>query len=382
MTTDEKRLILINVAAQKIVTIAALAMNMQLQGYDALTEFCELTHLQGIVDRLRNGELSLGNLEEITELLSEIGEKTPLSYLPVLEQLVVEVKAESFQEIGQINSNIVDLTIQVNHEPPTLFLTPLGFGEGLHEVGVGAVAFKVKWQANKIPLELIDFVLPDEGNRSVQNLTGTLPAVTLDFSGSEPLRKTISARYNGREPFRGKHLLSQASLNFNTVWPCYWGAGPVDALEGSSAEINLFALSLNRELECKTCVETILKAGEVLYFFYPFSGKSRQFVSENGIINNSYKGTVENFQTKSQLEKNDLGNTTYGVIRTDQPGIGLLNLCVKESEWLLETIVEVPTVPLAPINYDSIWTKISCVKEILTFDSVWSDSVCAKGNSI
>lgn len=378
MTINDRKLFLTNVAAQKVVAIANVAMNLQLQGYDALTQFCELTHLQAILDSLRNSELSLSNLEEITELLSEIGEKMPLSYRPLLEQLVIEVKADPAVEIGEIKDDVSDLTNQVNYVPPTLLLTTVGFNKGIHEIGVGTVIFDVNWNANKIPLEWIDFILPDEGNRGVQGTIGTLPAVTLNFLGSEPLEKTILGRYNDREPFKGQHLLAQASLYFRTVWPCYWGAGPVDALNASASEINLFAISLNRELECKSCIEAVLAEGEVLYFFFPYSGKHKQFTTSGGLINNSFKGTVEEFQTQSQINKNDLGKTTYGVIRSDQAGIGLLKVCVQEAEWPEAVVVEVPVIPTDIIEYDGVWTKLVCVQDGVTYESIWTNSVCAK----
>lgn len=376
---DQKVALLLNIAAQKLVQLAGVARNHQIQGYPANDEFCELTKISALIKVLQNPlGLSLGDLEAIEEILRNIGDKGQPGYKPVVVQPSVEMKPkESCCDNQDIKNDIIDLNRQINYEKPWLKLTPVGLQEGSYEVGYGAVSIDVNWNANKIPLDLIVVDFPDDPSRSSPHLIGTHSGITLDLRAAEELVKLIDGQYNDREAYKGQHLLATDQLCIKTKWPCYWGKGPVDALDIAS-QINAFALGLNREISCPECIMAELEENEVLYFFYPHKGKAKQFVSDNGVINNSFKGTTAQFKTQSLITNGLPGDTVYGVIRSDQPGIGSLKVCVREVEWPVQQVEEPIVVPEDVITYQSSWSGIVCEKDDSTYEGIWSGSVCVK----
>ena len=376
---EQKIALLINIAAQKLVKYSLAAYNLQLQGYPAEDEFCWLTKLQASIAALKSGmDLSLRDLEDLEEIIRNIGDKENIPYRPVVVQPEVEIKPKDCCcDDSDIQDRIDDILEQINYEKPWLELTPIGLDAGKYEVGHGLKMIDVNWKANKVPLDYIRVNFPADPQRVSPNLVGTHSGITIDLRPADELVLKIYGWYNDRQQYKGKHLLAEDELCFKTKWPCYWGVGPMDALDNEGT-VNLFALGLTRELCCPGCVDADLGEGEVLYFFFPYKGKEKQFVTDNGVIHNSFKGTVDGFKTQSLITNSLPGDTVYGVIRTDQPGIGPLRVCIREVEWPVGEPEPVPVEPDETVVYEGIWKTVRCVKVNETYEGTWLDHVCVK----
>ncbi|UJP63987.1 hypothetical protein [Mongoliitalea daihaiensis] len=368
---EQKIELLINVAAQKIVEIARDAREKQLHGFDADHEFCLLTRLQAIIFRLRHGgPVSLGELRNTEELLSNIGERKNFPFRPIVTQPNIEIKPKDPCCDGTLDGRITDLQQQVNYQPPTLRLTPVGLNEGTYEVGHGDFVIDVNWRANKFPLTVITIRYPENETRLSENLVGTEEEVIINLAVAEAVTRRINGFYNDRTAFRGTHLLAQDELNFRTVWPCYWGTAPKDAFDDAEDK-NAFIRSLNRELECFTCMDIVIPEGHVFWYFYRHTGLRKLVTVENGKIEGSFKGIHENFRTQS-MEDNDVpGGIDYGVIRTDHESLGCVRICID-------------TVQCPETNFDIEFPEEEVLREVqdpeqedtITIEGSWSELVC------
>lgn len=380
---EQQTAYLVNVSAQKLVRLALVAYGLQLQGFGAEKEFCELTRLRAVIGTLESGmAVTLSVQQSAALVVSTTGERETVTERPVVEQPSVETKPKDCcAQTVEVSERVATVEKQANYERPRLTLTAAGIEGRVFEVGFGLRTVSVSWNANKSPLDQIRISFPQGPERASANLKGTHDGVVLDLSGAEEVSRQVYGFYNDREAFKGQYLLAEDRLVFQTRWPCYWGKGSVGALDNAS-QINSFALGLTRALDCPECVEAELGAGEVLYFFFPFGGKAKQFATQNGIIQHSFKGTVDGFRTASLMAGNFPGSRVYGVVRSDQPGIGQLRVCLKEAEWP-ETVSEPaePETPAEQVGYFAQWSGPVCQRMDEVFEPLWLGSICVKENS-
>lgn len=360
---EEKISILLNRAIQKFLKIAKCARENQLHGQPDEDEFCLLTRLWSVIWTLQNSPDSLDydGFRTLEKIVNQIGGREELNYRPILQQPVQEAIKDCCDTISDLWDHIGNIRDIVNYVPPTLQLIPTQFPQGVFEVGYGSFVTDVDWIADKRPLENIRINWPFDPQTVSPNLLGTAP-ITVNLLTANPVKRTAYGWYNDREAYRGVHKLAEATLVWETKWPCYYGKGPVGALDDTLGR-NTFIHSLTKDLDCKKCHDVILGEGEYFYYFYKFEGQKKQFKTENGYIAGSYKGTINDFRTESMVTNAILEGTEYAVIRYDSPGILHTNLCVVDM-FGDDPVVEVPNIPEVIIveSFSGAWSGLVCDK--------------------
>jgi hypothetical protein len=253
---------------------------------------------------------------------------------------------------------------QLNYEHPWIqFLVKSGLAPGTYEVGAQGGIVTIGTTVNKPALNFYDIDRNGDLVQYARELQNGLPdqVLNIQLGTAAPVEFLLHGEYFDLERYLNQNLKAEADLSWKTVWPCYYGVGPLTALDNPSQR-NAFIQSLTRLLVYQKCIEVDVTAGNVLYFFFPYEGVKKHFVSENGVMMGSYKGELENFRTKAMDDFNIAGGKTYGVIRSDQPGIRFLRVCVEV--MLIDDVIPIPDPPvdLNVITYDGIWNNAQCVK--------------------
>lgn len=370
---EEKINLLLNKAIQKYLELAKCARNAQAVGKSSAEEFCLLTRLHAVIHALQYAPeiLDYDKFRELEKIVNQIGGRDDIPYRPIVQTPVLApAEKDCCDQIDGIRNELQELRDLVNYIPPTLVLQSIDFAPGKYEVGHGLVQSDIRWTANKKPLTVITIDLPNDADVTTVNLTGIIPDVTIDLRGSIPILKRIYGFYHDKQAFKSQHLIAEAALEFRSVWPCYWGKGPATLLDNPATRNNLIH-GLTKALDCPECIELNLAEGEYLWYLFPYTGKAKQFWSENGAISGSWKGTFEGFQTQSMVTNGVVGGAEYGAIRFDEHGVGFVKLCIKEMLYP-EVIVEEPVIaqplpepdPAAPevIGYEPVWNDLLCVK--------------------
>jgi hypothetical protein len=275
---------------------------------------------------------------------------------------------------------IVDI---LNYERPWIkFMLKSGLPPGRYEIGEGLGMVTVGVTVNKTALETYKISKGDDLVHYERELKASIPDQTfpIDLRTADPQTFLLKGEYRDLKRFQNQHLKAEAELKWQSVWPCYYGVGPLDALD-NPATVNAFIQSLTKAMCCKPCINVDIAEGMVLYYFFPFDGMKKEFRSETGVMRGSYKGIVDGMRTKSMDDYGIAGGRQYGVIRTDQPGIRFLDVCVIDYE-LEDVIKPEPPVILPVITYPSIWSEYVCSKieeaPVVTYSSFWSGLMCKK----
>lgn len=267
----------------------------------------------------------------------------------------------------------------LNYENPWIkFTIKEGLSAGRYEIGEISGFSTVETTVNKSALNFYDIDRNGDLVQYARELKNAIPdqVLNIDLQTGEPQIFLLKGKYFDLERYKNQNLKAETQLKWETVWPCYYGVGPLTALD-NPATINAFVQSLQRNMYCDPCFRIDIPEGMVLYYFYPFSGMKKEFKSKNGVMRGSYKGTIDGIRTLSMDNFNIAGEKTYGIIRTDQPGIRFFEACVIDFE--IEEI-EMPIVPIVipELAYPSAWSNVYCVKfePMVTVDSTWADLVC------
>lgn len=359
---------LLNIAAQKLIKLANEAARMQESGFDPEKEFCELTRLHGINLRLqKGGAVSISEAECIEEILNGIGGRGKVAVRPVALQPTVQALKPSCCDNASILDRISILDRQVNYIHPTLKLTSSVIIPEIEEVGIGQFTTSVHWQANKLPLDNVKIDTPIDGQKISPDAIGTHEGIRVDLSTSIPVVRRIHGYYNDAIPFKNVHLSAEDELCYKTVWPIYWGIGPIDAMDDEETAYS-FIRSLQRLFEFPDEINADVTEGNVLWFVYPGS-KAYEFKTESGILAGSFKGFISGFRTASMIANQISGGSQYGVIRTDQEGIRYIRATFVEAIGGLlrvqpnDYVQEIPTPEPDNITHEGVWTNVVCVKE-------------------
>jgi hypothetical protein len=367
---EERINLLLNQALQKFLKLARCARENQATGKEDEDDFCYLTRLEAVIYALENGELTYDQLRALEKIINQIGGRDDFQYRPTVQTPSIQpAQKNCCDSIDDILNQLKELRDLLNYDPPTLLLESLGIMPGKYEVGYGDVQTDIRWLANKKPLTTILIDLWPDADFSTVNLSGVIYNVNLPLASVIPLNINIYGFYHDQQPFKGQHLIAEAYLKFQTVWPCYWGKGPGNALD-NPANQNSFILSLTRELDCAKCIEANLEQGEYLWYFFPFTGMAKQFWTENGAISGSYKGTIDGVKTQSMVTNGINGGAEYGVIRFDETGIGQLIVCIKDMPYP-EVIIQEPVVVVPEII-------IPVVPEVVTYAGTWNELYCVQ----
>ncbi len=365
---EEKINILLNKAFQKFLKLAKCARENQAYGEPDKDDFCLVTRLKAVIFALKTipNELTYDQFRELEKIVNEIGGRDNLPFKNTVP-LVVQPAIINY-ECNNIQEQMENIWIIVNYELPTLTLQSLDINPGKYEVGHGNYLSDIQWLANKKPLTVITIDVPHDPDFTTVNLAGIVEEVNLNMGIAMPVLLTIHGFYNDKQAFKGQHLLAEAKLKFETVWPCYWGKGPGNAIDNPQTR-NAFIRSLTKELCCVSCVEADLGEGEYLWYFYAFTNMAKQFWTENGAISGSYKGTLDNFQTQSMVDNLIAGGVTYGIIRFDETGIGQLLVCVKDMPYVDVEILQ----PQIPVVVPPVTTP-----DVIVYESFWIGLICSK----
>lgn len=408
---------LTNRIQQKFVKIAKIARIKEEDGKSNYLEFCCLMRLQALLvfvsntkeftqEQLIDLEIQSNNICGRDKFLFKNMDWSFLDFVPVtgekdclnLPISACDVSYENPKIVTAHNTvcSYLDAVIDaLNYQAPWIKFTVLtGLQPGKYEVGTQNSLTTVKVEVNKSSKLFYD--ISDNGTitkfpREVKN---AFPNQFVQINFENIIAKThfLNGEYFDLQQYQGQHLKAETRINWQSVWPCYYGAGPKNALDNPSTR-NAFIQSLQKSLDCNSCFNLEAVDGQVLYYFFPFNNQKKQFRSENGIINGSYKGTISDFRTKSMDNYNVPGGNVYGVIRTDQEGIGGIELCVINLNNEEGTVTTPPTTnpsttppttnpdtgtPTAPvITYESVWSVLLCASnQVISYESIWSVLKC------
>lgn len=368
---EEKINLLLNKAIQKLLVLAKCAREAQAVGKSDEEEFCLITRLYSAIHALQTigDQLTYDQFRELEKIINQIGGRDDIPYRPIVQNPVLVPPAPACcDQIDAIKNELQELRDLINYEPPTLLLESIDLAPGKYEIGYGLFQTDIRWTANKKPLTVIDISIVTGLDFQTVNLTGIIPDVSIDLRSPVPIHKRVYGFYHDKQAFKSQHLIAEAKLDFNTVWPCYWGKGPADAIDNPLTR-NAFIHSLTRELDCPSCVEAELGLGEYLWYFFAYTGMAKQFWTENGAIAGSWKGTFDGFQTASMVANGISGGVEYGIVRFDEHGIGQTIVCIKDlpyPEVVIEEPEPEPVILPEPspdvVSYEGIWDTLVCVK--------------------
>jgi hypothetical protein len=277
----------------------------------------------------------------------------------VYENLNLEA---DFETLCSYIDKIIDT---LNYESPWIkFTVKQGLAPGKHEVGSSSGFTNIGVTVNKTAKDFYDIDRNGDLIQYARDLQNGLPdqLLAINFQNATPQTFILHGKYFDLQKHQNKHEKAEAELKWESVWPCYVGVGPLTALDDLNS-VNAFIQSLTPVLDCNNCHEIDITAGNVLYYFFPYADMTKEFVTENGNMRGSFKGTIDNFRTQSMDNFNVTGGKTYGVIRTNQEGIRFLKFCIENV--LIEAEVPEPEVAVVVdvIGYEGLWSEIECVKE-------------------
>jgi len=397
-----------NIIHQKFLKIAKRARIKDEDGKSTEHEFCCLMRLQALLIAVQDTpNPTVFQLREMEILANSICGRDRFIYKPVdwcgLDFDAVDQTSQppiSACEIVYSNPNIeasqetlyayVDKIIDtLNYEFPWIkFTVKEGVAPGKYEVGSGSGFTTIGVTVNKTAKDFYDIDRNGDLIQYARELKNALPdqLLSINFQDSEPKSFLLNGEYFDLQKYQNKHEKAEASLKWESVWPCYYGVGPITSLDDLS-QANAFIQSLEKSLDCsKNCHKIDVSEGNVLYYFFPFNNVKKHFVTENGVMMGSYRGTIDGVRTKSMDDYNVAGSTTYGVIRSDQEGIRFLRFCVED--MLIEDVISQPVPPTAEeevlntvILYEGNWSELECVKNTETYESNWSELECVKINA-
>lgn len=402
---DNKEL-LKNLIQQKFVKIAERARIKFEDGKSAESEYCCLMRLHALYIALCDlPNPSLEQLKDFEVLANSICGRTKFIFKPMdwcgLDFEAGGTTPEVPISACDITYSNPDLPLEhntvcealdkivdtLNYEHPWIkFTVKSGLPAGRYEIGEGSGLTTVGTTVNKSALNFYDIDKNGDLVQYARELKNAIPDQLLDLNlqTGTPQSFLLKGEYFDLQRYQNQNLKAEAQLKWETVWPCYFGVGPITALD-DPGQINAFVQSLQKNLYCDPCFRIDIPEGMVLYYFFPFNGMKKEFQSETGVMRGSYKGTVDGIRTKSMDDFNITGSKTYGVIRTDQPGIRFLEVCVIDFELddqAPETQIPEPEIIEPEIEYFGIWSETECVKneEVITAESSWSDPICVKEN--
>jgi hypothetical protein len=381
---DNKEL-LKNLVQQKFVKIAQRARIKFEDGKSAESEFCCLMRLHSLYIALCDlPNPTLEQLKDFETLANSICGRTRFIFQPMdwcgldfeTDSPAPEVPISAC-DISYSNpalptdqntvckalDKIVDI---LNYEHPWIqFTVKSGLPAGKYEIGEGTGLTVVGTTVNKTALNTYQIDRNGSVVQYARELKNAIPdqSLNLDFQTASAQQFILKGEYRDIERFQNQNIKAEAELKWESVWPVYYGVGPLTALD-DPAQREAFIRSLQKVLSPTSCYKIDIPAGMVLYYFFPFTGMKREFKSENGIMRGSYKGTISGVRTQSMINNNIAGGQTYGVIRTDQPGIRFFDFCVVDFELETEE-VSVPVVQIVQpqLAYEGFWTELECVKE-------------------
>jgi hypothetical protein len=224
----------------------------------------------------------------------------------------------------------------LQYQMPWIKFTVLtGIAPGTYEIGFPGNSVTLGVTVNKTALNTYDIDLNGIITQYSRELQNTLPDQTIiaNFNFENATEYRLHGFYRDLVKYMGEHQEAQVESVWKSAWPWYYGTATIGAFDDSNTvAMNNFIHLLNKTFDYNPCLTINIPDGEVLYLFYPTTdaGVTKQFHSENGPISGSFKGVISGVTTKSAKDYNLPLSSQYGLIRTDQPGIGLTTLCVKD----------------------------------------------------
>ena len=398
----DNRTLLKNLIQQKFVKIATRARIKDEDGKSIESEFCCLMRLHALYIALC--DLPAPTVEQLKEfeiLANSICGRDRFIYKPIdwcgLDfdmggpdpEVPVSACDITYSNPGltveqetvcQYLDKIIDT---LNYETPWIrFTVKDGLAPGKYEVGTTPGLITVGTTVNKTALNFYDIDRNGDLAQYARELQNLLPdqILSIPLGTALPVSFLLKGEYFDLERHLNQNLKAETELKWQTVWPCYYGVGPLTAMDDLQGA-NAFIQSLTKTVDCTKCIEVDVTEGNVLWYFFAYEGMKKHFISENAVMMGSYKGTFDGMRTVSMDDNNIVGGKTYGVIRTDQPGIRFLRVCVEN--MLIDEQVVLPETPIEDdvLSYETAWSDYLCVQEIedvILIEAIWSESKCVQ----
>lgn len=391
---DNKKVILVNYIQQKFVKIANIARIKEEDGKNNDYEFICLKKLHALLVFLSDhDDPTYDQMVQAELLANKICGRTFFPYRPMdwkfIDFEAVQPGGEVEAPLGACDitythsSNLADyetvcsyldyIMDNLTYEHPWIRFAVLnGYEPGKYEVGSPNLITELSVRVNKLALVKYFITFEEELTEYARELKDNLPNqfIGLNFQVGEPTVFTLEGEYRDLQRYKGQNIRAFSQLKWETAWPCYYGTGPVDAMDDPATR-NAFMQSLTRSFECPSCIDVNIPEGHVFWYFYPFANP-KLFKTENGVITGSFKGTFP-ARTKSMDDFNVAGSYSYGVIRTAEEGIRCTELCIIdvtlcEIETPEDPVYVDPVDPADPVDPPPVDT--------IEFDSIWTDQIC------